>query len=131
MIREDVDDVRTGLEFGSPFLKAANDCHEFFIVNLIVAFSGAMFPQEERDWVENIVIVVLGKNSSGNVVGSICFNNTLLFWIEVPEDRGQGERVLEFLKADSQVSFHTNGIFFPVSLVKGETILEYLRMKRR
>jgi hypothetical protein len=60
--------------------------HELFVIDLIVAFSGAVFSGEKGDGVENAVVIILGQYSSGDEVGSVCFDDYFLVVVEVSED---------------------------------------------
>ena len=51
MVRDNVEFILIALEFGAPFLQRFNNCQEFFIVNLIIAFLCQMLGGKESDWV--------------------------------------------------------------------------------
>jgi hypothetical protein len=78
--------VKCSFKLRVPFLKYADNSHELFVVDLIVAFGGAVFSGEKGDGVENAVVVILGQYSSGDEVGSICFDDYVSVIVKVLED---------------------------------------------
>jgi hypothetical protein len=69
-----------------PFLKCTDNGHELFVVDLIVAFSGAVFAGEKGDGVEDAMVVVLGQYSGRDEVRSVCFDDYFSVVVEVSED---------------------------------------------
>jgi hypothetical protein len=55
-------------EIRTPFLKAANDGQELFVVDLVITLSGSHLPGEEGHWVQYTIIVLLGQDTSCDIV---------------------------------------------------------------
>jgi hypothetical protein len=81
-----------------PFFKGTDDSHEFFVIDLIVAFCGGMFFREEGNWMEDSCIIILGQHTSRDVVRGISFNYNFSVIVKMPEDGGSGEYLLEGLE---------------------------------
>jgi hypothetical protein len=60
MITQNLNPVKCSFKLWMPFLKCADNGHELFVVDVIVAFSRAMFLGEKGDEMENAIAVVLG-----------------------------------------------------------------------
>jgi len=63
------------------FLESTDDCPEFLIIDFIIAFRGAVLFGVKGHRMQDTVVVVLGENTSGNLVGSIGFDYYL--WVVV------------------------------------------------
>jgi hypothetical protein len=57
-----------------------------------------VFPGHKGNRVEDACIILLGENTRGNKVRSVCFNKNFSRRIKVPEDRGRGESSFKGLK---------------------------------
>ena len=86
MVSYDVDGIGGSFKLESSVLEYSYNNQQLLIVNLVVTFSGRIFPGEVRDRSKNAVVVVLRQNSYRYIVEGIYFNNDALLGVVVSED---------------------------------------------
>jgi len=64
MVAQNLDWVAQTLQVGPPLLKSPDDCHQFLMVDFIIAFHRAVLFGVKDHRVQNTAVVVLGENAS-------------------------------------------------------------------
>ena len=59
MICEDLDRDISTLEIRLPSFESIDDSEEFFVIDLVVAFSGTKVLAIERNGVEDVIVIIL------------------------------------------------------------------------
>ncbi len=62
----------------SSFLESANNDHKFFIVDLVVTLDWVMLLWKVRDWMKNLILIILKENVFEYIVQSINFYHNLV-----------------------------------------------------
>ena len=86
MVAQNLDRVARTLPVGPPFLKSPDDCHEFLIVDFIIAFPRAVLFGVKGHWMPNTIGVVLGENAGRDIVRSVGFDYYFSVVVKVMEN---------------------------------------------
>ena len=68
VIRKDLDWQVRKFQFGAPLFEASNDCEQLFVVDVIIALRGYHALAIVGNWIQDTVVVKLGKYSTGDEV---------------------------------------------------------------
>lgn len=79
----------------TPFLEAADDGQEFFVLDIVVTFRRGVFLRVECHWVKDSGVVMFGVDTRGDVVGGVCLYDDRFFGVEVHQNWGRGEGFIE------------------------------------
>ena len=82
-------------ELRASFLECANDDHEFFIIDLVVALCWIVLLWEVDYWVKNIILIVLRKNVFEYIVRDIDFYHYFVIWVVVTKNDIKSENFFQ------------------------------------
>ena len=68
VIRDYLDKVDKVFELWSSFLESANNDHEFFIVDLVIALNWIMLLWKVSNWMKNLILIILKENVFEHIV---------------------------------------------------------------
>jgi len=98
VVQEHLHLVYSAFAVSSPVFEGVDDREKFLVVDFVVDFHGGELPRMEGDWVQAVLLVSLGEDCSEGEVRCVCLNNYWLLDVEVCQDWGSHESVLQLLK---------------------------------
>jgi len=84
----------------SPVFEGIDDREEFLVVDFLVDFRGGEFPQMEGDRMQAVLVISLGEDCSEGKVRRICLDDYWPLGVEVCQDRGSRESVLQLFECE-------------------------------
>ena len=97
-------------------IKGVYDGHKFLTVDFVVSFRQRVLGREECHGVEDAVLAILGQYSCRNVVGSIGLNNHIAVKVEVCQDGGRSETLVELLVSELLILILVETLVLPREL---------------
>jgi hypothetical protein len=98
VVRENLQLVNGAFAVSSSVFESIDDGKKFLVVDFIVDLRRLELPGVEGDWVQAILVISLGKDSSEGKVRRIRFDDDRPLGVEVCEDRRSGETEFKFVE---------------------------------
>ena len=115
MIHNNIDGIGQTFQIVLPNLESFKDGKQFLVMCVIVQLRRSESARVKGNWVNFIIFINNGENSSESIVQSISFHDELSIGNPMSEDRSRGECFLERVEG-----ILTGGVKFPKNVLLNE-----------